>query len=118
MSNLDFSLALNGMSVAYADSRYAAKNSVQTSAPAAGGTVAIAAPNSTLVLSPAGLLATLTVTLPASPADGDRVSIKSTQIVTALTLSGGSVADTVAALAVGPAVDLMYDATAGVWRRV
>jgi len=43
-----------------------------------------------LVLNPAGTLATGTVTMPATPADGMTISISSTQTITALTINGNS----------------------------
>lgn len=50
---------------------------------------------STLVLNPAGTLATGTVTFPTNPADGQRLTIVSTQTQTALTCTAGS-GDTIA----------------------
>lgn len=53
---------------------------------------AITIPNSvtTLILEPAGTLATGTVTLPTAPTDGQVVRITSTQTITALTVSVAS----------------------------
>lgn len=44
----------------------------------------------TLIINPAGTLATGTVTMPAAPADGMVITVESTQIITALTLSGNT----------------------------
>ena len=46
-----------------------------------------AAGTQTLIINPAGTLATGTVTMPAAPADGMVITVESTQIITALTLS-------------------------------
>lgn len=64
----------------------------QFAAPLTGATVAVAATTGTLVLDPAGTIATLTVTLPAAASliDGQTFAISSSQTVTALTLTAGS----------------------------
>lgn len=51
--------------------------------------------NSTLVINPAGTLATGTVTLPTNPVDGQIFEIISTQTQTALTVTAGT-GDTIA----------------------
>lgn len=64
----------------------------QYNAPLTGATVAVAATTGTMLLDPAGTIATLTVTLPAATAliDGQQLSLASSQTVTALTLTGGT----------------------------
>ena len=54
-----------------------------------------------LVINPAGTLATGTITMPASPADGMTITVESTQQVTALTMSGNG------GTVVGPAIQLI-----------
>ena len=49
-----------------------------------------AAGTQTLIINPAGTLATGTITMPAAPADGMVITVESTQIITALTLSGNT----------------------------
>ena len=49
-----------------------------------------AAGTQTLIINPAGTLATGTVTMPAAPANGMVITVESTQIITALTLSGNT----------------------------
>jgi hypothetical protein len=44
----------------------------------------------TLVINPAGTLATGTIIMPAAPADGMTITFSSTQVITALTLSGNT----------------------------
>ena len=46
-----------------------------------------AAGTQTLIINPAGTLATGTITMPPAPADGMVITVESTQIITALTLS-------------------------------
>ncbi len=55
--------------------------------PTTGFTITVANNTSTLILNPAGTLATGTVTMPATPIDGQEVRFSSTQTVTTLTVS-------------------------------
>lgn len=56
----------------------------------AGGTVTMNANQRRLLLVPAGALATLTITLPPSPADGQIVGVSTTQQIVALTVNAAS----------------------------
>lgn len=56
--------------------------------PLTGFTISPISPN--LILNPAGTLATGTVLLPANPADGQKLSITSTQTQTALTVTAAT----------------------------
>lgn len=64
----------------------------QYNAPLTGATVAVLPTTGTLLLDPAGTIATLTVTLPtaAQLIDGQEFAISSSQTVTALTLTPGA----------------------------
>ena len=64
-------------------------------------TYTFAAGTQVLIIEPAGTLATGTITMPASPADGMTITVESTQQVTALTMSGNG------GTIVGPAVQLI-----------
>jgi hypothetical protein len=66
-----------------------------------GFSYTFAAGTQVLVINPAGTLATGTITMPASPADGMTITVESTQQVTALTMSGNG------GTVVGPAVQLI-----------
>lgn len=55
--------------------------------PVTGFSITIANNVSTLILNPAGTLATGTITMPAAPFDGQEVRINSTATITALTVS-------------------------------
>jgi hypothetical protein len=58
--------------------------------PATGFSITIGAGVRTLVLDPAGTLATGTITMPASPVDGQEIRISSSQNITALTVSANA----------------------------
>ena len=49
-----------------------------------------AAGTQTLIINPAGTLATGTITMPPAPADGMSITIESTQIITAITVQGNT----------------------------
>jgi hypothetical protein len=55
-----------------------------------GFSYTFAAGTQTLVINPAGTLATGTITMPASPADGMVINIESTQQITAVTVQGNT----------------------------
>lgn len=59
-------------------------------APTTGFSYTFAAGVNVLVMNPAGTLATGTITMPASPADGMTISFSSTQTITALTVQGNT----------------------------
>lgn len=82
--------------------------------PTTGGTVAIAEQGGVSVINPAGTLANLTITLPASPLDGDRVRIKFQQTITALAWTVAPV-PTRASATQGQQLDLVYSAALGAW---
>ena len=75
--------------------------------PTTGFSYTFAAGTQTLLLTPAGTLATGTVTMPPSPVDGMVITIQSTQQVTALTVSGNT-GQTV----VGPVTTLLANSPA------
>lgn len=91
---------------------------IQYATPATGGTVTV---NNTgyvaLILNPAGTLATLTVTLPSGPSDGDKISVSSSQIVTGLTMNGGTIIGALTTMAVGTFASYLFSATASSWFR-
>lgn len=60
----------------------------QFASPLTGTTVVVTTANSWLVLTPAGTIAALTLTLPTDRIDGEEVIVNSTQIITALTVGG------------------------------
>ncbi len=90
----------------------------QYSAPSATGfTVAVAAANTWLVLNPTNAFATGTVVLPNSVADLSVVSIVTTKIITALTVSvsGAAVVGAPTSAAANTAFTMRYDAVTNSW---
>jgi hypothetical protein len=89
--------------------------------PLTGFALTIGASIQYLILEPAGVLATGTITMPASPTDGYRVGFTSTQVVTALTLTpntGQTIRNSPTALAAGVGVTFLYRSANATWYRV
>jgi len=96
---------------------------MQTSAPTTGSTVVCTDTNDNahLVLTPAGTIATLTVTLPtnANSSVGQRVTISSSAEITALTVSGSGLTVTRATLPLAAGGAITYQKTAAnAWRNI
>lgn len=91
--------------------------SVQDSAPLTGANVAVSSSSSLLAINPAGTIAALTVTFPAAPSNGQTVTICTTQIITALTLAGGTFVGGIATLALGGFAAFCYVTAVGKWVR-
>jgi hypothetical protein len=92
----------------------------QYAEPVAAGTVTIGN-FSILIMNPAGTLATLTVTLPATPVDKQRIRFSSSEIITALTLNAAgaeTVKNAVTALTAGGFAEYAYRETGTTWFRV
>ena len=90
---------------------------VQAVAPATGNTVVVSAGTTALLLSPAGTLATLTITLPSSPVNGQALVIATSQALTALTVNGGTIVGTLTTLALGGFAYFVYDSATSKWFR-
>ena len=89
--------------------------------PTTGFSYTFASGVQTLVMNPAGTLATGTITMPATPADGMTIRFSSSQIITALTLSpnsGQSVVAAVTSLVLGGSAQYIYRATNTTWYRI
>ena len=85
-----------------------------------GFTYTFAAGTQVLVINPAGTLATGTITMPASPADGMTIRFSSSQIITALTVSantGQSIVSAVTTLAAGSGAAYIYRLANTTWYR-
>lgn len=113
------SVALGGGAIQYAEPL---TTETVTVAAAGAGTPAATTTTGTLILKPAGTIAALTVVLPPASAlvDNQKLTITSTQIVTALTLtagSGTSLGTAVTALAAGTPVSFIYRAADKTWYR-
>lgn len=98
----------------------AAKPAQQFSAPTTGATVVVETGDTWLLVTPAGTLAALTITLPTDRTDGEIVRVISTQILTALTVGGAgtSVAGAPTTLAANGFFEMAYSATLNSWFRV
>jgi hypothetical protein len=92
---------------------------VQYTTPTTGNTITLNSNGHTkLLINPAGTLLALTVTLPSSPSDGDIVSLASSQIVTGLTMNGGTIIGALTALAVATFASYLYSGDASKWFRI
>lgn len=91
----------------------------QYATPATAGTVTVAANgNTVLFLNPAGTIATLTVNLPSTPSDLDRVTLGTSQIVTSLTLGNGTIIGAITTLALGAFATYIYSSDTSSWFRM
>jgi hypothetical protein len=90
---------------------------LQYSVPTAGTTVIVAPSTTLLLIDAGGLLANLTVTLPATPTDGQRLVIASSGIITVLTINGGTVKGLLTSLSVNGYARFAYSMQAGAWFR-
>lgn len=88
--------------------------------PVTTDSVVIGNNTSLYIINPAGTIAALTVTMPATPTAGQVVTISSSQIVTTLTLSGNTgqtIIGALAALAVGGFASYIWVNTDSKWYR-
>lgn len=92
----------------------------QYGVPLTGTTVTVATGNTWLILTPAGTLAALTIALPTNRTDKQEVLVNSTQILTALTVSGAgtTVVGAPTTLAANGFFKMRYDAVLNSWFRV
>lgn len=100
----------------YKDPQTMSQMVVQYAQPSAGATVNINSNTDILALDPAGLLLTLTVTLPSSPPDGKIIKIAASQIITTLTLTG-TVVGSLTSLALGGFAEYVFSSSANKWFR-
>ncbi|MFY4697928.1 MULTISPECIES: hypothetical protein [Burkholderia] len=92
----------------------------QQDVPTVGATVSVGANTRTQVIKPAGLLATLTIKFPASPADARPLELAFTQAITLLTLdgNGASINGAATGIAIGGFLKYRYRAADNTWYRV
>jgi hypothetical protein len=89
--------------------------------PASGFALTIPNGCSSLLLNPAGVLATGTITMPAAPVDGQIVRIATTQTVTALTLNanaGQTISGNVTTLSATAPASYMYVLSLAKWLKI
>ncbi len=89
---------------------------VQYATPTTGSTVTSDG-SPQLILNPGGALLALTIAFPASPADGQIFKFCSTQAVTTLTLSGGTIAGALTTIATNGFASYVYSSSAAEWVR-
>ena len=92
-------------------------------APATGASIQIADSNKILILNHSATIATLTVTLPQNPVDGQCVEIFSRSIVTTLTLAAGTgetieTGHTVSTIAALGSLEYIFNSSDSKWYRV
>lgn len=91
----------------------------QYATPATGATITVNSNGFTsLFINPAGTIATLTITLPGSPSDGDRVQIGASQIITAVTMNGGTILGGLTTMGVGGFATYVYSSSGAEWFRM
>jgi hypothetical protein len=93
---------------------------VSMQSPISGFSITMGDSAQVLQLTPAGVLATGTVILPANPANGQAAEILSTQTITAFTLSpntGQTINNAPTALTAGTGVALYYNKPNSTWYR-
>jgi hypothetical protein len=86
--------------------------------PTTGFSYTFAAGTQTLVMNPAGTLATGTITMPAAPSDGMTITFSTTKQITALTLNGGggqTIIGGINSMAPNQAVSFMYRLANTTW---
>lgn len=85
--------------------------------PTTGFSYTFAAGTQVLVMNPSVTLATGTITMPASPADGMTITFSSTQQITALTMAGNgaTINNAITLLGAKQAVSYVYRATGTTW---
>lgn len=85
--------------------------------PVSAATVVCNQSTTLLLLDPGGLLASLTVTLPSTPLDGQRLVIASSGIITVLTINGGTVKGALTTLALNGYARYAFSLSANAWFR-
>lgn len=103
------------------NSDYSRYKTIEVVTPTAGTTITISDTTRYYVMTPAGLLATLTVKMPANPVDGQEVWITSTQVVTALTHqanAGQTLSGALTTIAIAGNGGWVYKLSSTTWYRI
>jgi len=94
---------------------------IEYTTPSTGFNVTIANTTGKYIMVPSGTLATGTITMPATPVDGQQVTLSSTQTITALTQnpnSGQAIFGSVGTLTSNTPVSWVYRAANTTWYRI
>lgn len=87
--------------------------------PTTGSTVNVtSARKVVLVINPAGSLLALTIAFAGSPVNGDTLQMGSTQAVTTVTMSGGTIIGGLASFVIGSSTTYRYNTTASEWVKI
>lgn len=92
-------------------------DTIQMAVPASADTISVAPSTTCLVLNHPTLIALLTINFPSNPPDGQRLIITSGAVVTALTLSGGTIKGGLTTMVVNGFARYIYSSGAGAWFR-
>lgn len=95
--------------------------SASVQSPATGFAITIANNTTTLILTPAGVLASGTVTMPAAPADKQVVQFSTSQVITALTVApngGQSILNAPTTANPGQGFSWIYNLATTTWLRL
>ena len=101
--------------------KWSADQSYSLQTPSTGFSITIGDGVGTLVLNPAGTLATGTITMPASPINGQEIRFSSSQIVTTLTVSanaGQTISNAPATIVAGQGFAYIYNTSGTNWFRL
>lgn len=94
---------------------------LQQSTPLTGFSITVAPTTNIVQITPAGTLATGTIVFPGGPANGQRIRIFSSQVITTLTLTpsaGTTITGAVTTLAANGSVEYVYSAAGTTWFRI
>lgn len=98
-------------------SNYAVALAVQVVTPSTGATVASDG-SPVLIINNTGAILALTITMPASPVDGQRFAVSSRSSVTTFTMSGATIYGGLSSLLALSYAQFVYSATATAWFRI
>lgn len=88
----------------------------QYTTPTTGSTINVTAARFViLIINPAGSLLALTIAFAGSPLNGDTLQMGSTQAVTTVTMSGGTIIGGLTSFVIGSSATYRYNSTASEW---
>ena len=98
--------------------RTSTTQSMNVYTPTTGSTVTLTRSNDTVaILNPVGSLDALTIAMPSSPKDGDRVTLTANSAISAVSFTNGTVTNGPASLSAGSSFAMVYSSTSGTWNQ-
>ena len=97
------------------------KQTVSYNTPTTGATITLPSFDSgelMVFLNPAGTLATITINMPSAVADGQKVSLMTSQVLTLVTMGGGTILSALTTLGINAFATYAYSATNTTWFRL